>query len=232
MREERKDQKDKKLIVNVKDKVMADIRSHKVKMKSPWVFLAEKIGLESAIMAALICGALLVSLIFYFFKKTSLLKYLAMGFSGVRVFFQALPYSYIVLFVSCVLLAVWLANRLEVFRGRPERTDLFSFLFFGGTIALGLMLGVLGIGQYVRGWNHRDVPRGLAVYGRILDATDESILVRDGKGRLTTVYFESAASPNQSTLYQSGKFIQAVGSRDPNDHSIFYAQKILCCSSN
>jgi hypothetical protein len=231
MREERNGQTNGPT-TDVKSKVMTDIRNHKIKMRSPWLFAAEKIGLESAIAVALICGTLLVSLIFYFFEKTSLLKYWIMGPVGMRVFFQALPYSYIILFVAFILAAVWLANRLEAFRGQSERTDHFAVLFFGGAIILGLILGALGIGRYVQGWDRQDVPRNLAVHGRILDATGESVLVRDDDGRLTTVFLEGAAPPNRSTLYQPGKFLQAVGSRDPDDHSVFYAKKILCCNSN
>lgn len=231
MREEENGQT-KDLMLSVKNRVMDNIKEKKIKMKRPWVFAVEKFGLESAVMVALICATLLVSLIFYFFKTTALFEYLALGPLGVRVFFGALPYNYIVLFVLIVLIAVWLANRWEVFQGRSERTDFFAVLFFGLAVVLGIALSVLGIGRYLHGWDRQSVSGGDAVQGRIVAASGETILVRDDNGKFMTVFFAGGRSAERSTVFKPGKFLQAVGARDPENQSDFYAQRILCCQND
>ena len=139
------------LVSGIKEKIMRDIKEKRIKMRSPLVFAAEKLGLESALVTSVIAGALLVSVIFYFLKKTEALRSLGLGMPGIGPFFLALPYDYISLFILTIILAIYFANRIEIFCGECERTDRFAVSFLLIAILLGLFFAVMGVGDFLAG---------------------------------------------------------------------------------
>ena len=134
---------------DVKEKVLRSIRQNKIRIRRPFVFVAERLGLESALIAAIITGALTVSVILYFLKKSGIFFSERTGMPDVKMVMLALPYDYIALFIFTMLLAIYLANRIEIFCGNCERTNKFALYFFLATVVLGIFFAVMGVGDFL-----------------------------------------------------------------------------------
>jgi hypothetical protein len=232
MTENQPNEKRNDFAVNMKSKVMEEIKAKKIRMRSPLVFLAEKLGMESALAVFLIFSILLVSLIFYFLKKNGLLKFLSLGMPGVKVFFQVLPYDYIVLFIIAIILAVYLANKIELFQGNFEHTDIFIGIFLIGAIVLGIIIGMLGAGDFFHGWNKKKIPKDMAIHGKIETISPNFVVVENDDGELVSVYTDKMKPQIGNANYTPGKFLRAVGTRDKKDANIFHAEQIRCCDDD
>jgi len=215
--------------VDIKSRVMADIKRKRIRMRSHFVFVLEKLGLEGALLLMIILGALLVSLIFYFVEKTRLEKFLTLGFPGMKIFFATLPYDYIAFFVLAVALAIYFANQVELFCGKCEHPDTVAVWFFLGALGLGIFFGVLGVGSFLGGWSKNKIPRDAAIHGKIRDFQKNEVTIVDEEGNVVRVFLPAAKVPPLPTDYMEEKFLRAVGSRDSDDPSIFHAERVRCC---
>ena len=213
---------------SVKDNVMQAIKSKKVKMRSHLVFMAEKLGLESALAGAIIFGSLLISVLFYFLKKTGVLKFLSLGMPGLKIFLLTLPYDYIALFIFFVILAIYFANQIELFCGKCERTDYFAVYFFVGSLILGIFFGVIGVGDFLQGWSGKNIPRESAISGKVKSFSQKEVLIEDENGKIIKVFVEIPENSNIQK-YETDKFLRAIGTRDLDDENIFHAQFMRCC---
>ncbi len=217
---------------DIKTRVMADIKSKKVRMRSRLVFVVEKLGLEGALFLMVISGAVFVSLIFYFITSTRLEKFLGLGMPGAKVFFATLPYDYIIFFILALALAVYFANRIELFCGKCERTDTFAVWFFLGALALGIFFGVMGVGSFLGGWSHNKIPHNAAIHGKIKNFMDNEVTVVDEEGDVIQVFLPSTKAPTKTDGYMTDKFLRAVGTRDKTNPFIFHAEKVQCCEDD
>ena len=215
----------------IKKRVMQMIKSKKVKMRSHLVFMAEKLGLESALAGAIIFGSLLISILFYFLKKTGVLKFLSLGFPGVKIFLLTLPYDYIALFIFFVILAIYFANQIELFCGNCTRTDSFAVYFFVGSLILGIIFGVIGVGDFLQGWSKKNIPRESAISGRVKTFSPKEVLVEDKEGKLIKVFIETPESIKINSD-EEGKIFRAIGTRDRDDDNLFHAQVVRCCDED
>lgn len=226
MNEEKKEEK-----ADVKNRVMEGIKSKKIKMRSRLVFLAEKLGLEGALVLAIVAGILIVSLLFYFIKNLRLDEFLSMGMSGTGVFFATLPYDYVLLFIGAVALAIYFANRVELCRGKCERTDAFAVWFFLGALVLGIFFGSMGLGEILGGWSHKKIPHDRAIHGQVenFSADGSEATVIDDDGLVVRVFSNVPPMPDN---YSPGAFLRAVGHRDQDDPTVFHADKVRCCDDD
>jgi len=83
--------------IDIKERVMGEIKKKKIGIIGRYVVLAEKIGMEGAIAASLLAGAFIISLIFYIFKKTKVLKFFSLGIPGLKVILATIPFGYVAL---------------------------------------------------------------------------------------------------------------------------------------
>ena len=217
---------------DIKMRVMESIKTKKIKMRSQVVFVAEKLGLEGGIFLSLLLGTILVSLMFYFIEKTKLEKFLTLGLPGARVFLETLPYEYIFLFILAVLLAIYLANSLELFRGSYERTDIFALWFFLGALAVGIFLGVMGVGAYLGGWSKNKIPHDIAIHGQIESVSGDEVTVIEEDGNEVQVFMPGPIVPPIPGESIQDKFLRAVGERDKTNPEIFHAEKVRCCDDD
>jgi len=217
---------------DIKEKIMEDIKNKRIRMKSPFIFIAQKLGLESALVTTIIAGALLVSVIFYFLKKTSVLKFLNLGASGLKIFILSLPYDFIAFFIITIILAIYLANKIKLSRGQYLRADFFAVYFFLITLALGLFFGIMGAGRFSKNWTKSNLPRDEAVQGRIKVFSDQEVVIEDEGGNITTVFMDKPYPAGLKINYVSGKVFRAIGWRDKQDDNLFHAQRIRCCDDN
>ncbi len=222
----------KKDEADMKSRVMGAINSKKIKMRSHFVFVAEKLGLESAMALAIILGAILISLLLYFIKKTGLLKFLTFGYPGMKIFLATLPYDYIILFILMVAGAIYFANRLELFCGKCERTNFFTVWFFFGALILGLFFGALGLGGILGGWSHNHIPHDRAIRGQIKSFEGNEVSVMEEDGNMVHVFLPDSGEILPLDGDADEKFLRAIGRRDKEDPSIFHAINVRCCDSD
>jgi hypothetical protein len=215
---------------SVKEKVMESVRNKKVTMRSHFAFMLEKLGLESALAGAIIFGALFVSILFYFFKKTGILKFLSLGVPGLKIFLLALPYDYIALVIFFIILAIYFANQIELFCGNCTRTDYFALYFFAGSLLLGILFGIIGVGEYFQGWSQKNVPRESAICGKIQNFSQGEVLVEDERGETVRVFLTSPEMKENE--YETGKILRAIGTRDTEDDNLFHAEVMRCCDED
>jgi len=142
---------------NIKERVMKSIKEKKVTMRSRLVFVLEKIGLESALVGTIILGALIISILFYFLKKNGVLKFITLGIPGIKVVLLTLPYDYIALAIACIILAIYFANQIELFCGNCTQTNRFVVYFLIVSVILGVFFGILGVGDFLKGWSKKDI---------------------------------------------------------------------------
>jgi hypothetical protein len=215
----------------IKEKVMQEIKTGKIKMRSRFVFIAEKLGLESALAATIIFGALFVSILFYFLKKTGVLKFLSLGIPGFKIFLLTLPYDYVALLIISIILAIYFANRIELFCGKCTHTDFFAVFFFSISLILGIFFGVTGVGEYFKGWSKKDIPKENAIHGKVKNFSEKEVLVEDENGNIIKVSVETPESTNKEK-YETEKILRAIGNRDEDDENLFHAQIIRCCDED
>lgn len=217
---------------NIKSRVMETIKSKKVKMRSQFIFVAEKLGLKSAMALAIILGAIFISLLLYFIEKTHLIKFLAFGYPGFKIFLLTLPYDYILLFALAIVSAIFFANKVELFCGKCERTHVFAAWFLFGALILGVFFGALGIGSFLGGWSDNKIPRNSAIRGEVQSLYENEAIIMDEEGNLVEVFLPEKKINFHFDEDSDKKFMQAIGRRDGDYPNIFHAKNVLCCDSD
>ena len=98
---------------DLENKIMKEIKGGRAKLKSKYVFLAEKLGLGSGLVLTILLGVLLFSLILYYAKETDNLIYLSFGPNGFLAFMESFPYLFVVFFIIIILLAGFLIKKTD-----------------------------------------------------------------------------------------------------------------------
>ncbi len=89
----------------IEEQVMAGIKSGKIKLRSRYIFLAEKLGIGSAFIFSIILAALFFNLLFFYLKASDNLMYLSFGSRGLFAFFESFPYLLVVILILAIFIA-------------------------------------------------------------------------------------------------------------------------------
>jgi len=121
---------------NLEDKVMESIKGGSVKLRSRYLFLAEKLGLGSALVLSILLAVLFFSMVLFYLQATDNLWYLSFGSRGVYAFLESFPYFLVVALIILILLSGWILKKSGVFYQRPftySAIGLLCLIFFVGT---------------------------------------------------------------------------------------------------
>lgn len=217
---------------DLKNKVMGEIKKKKIKMSCPSAILAKKLGLEGGLIFSIICGALLVSIFLYFLKKTRLIRFVELGFPGLKIFLSTIPYDYIALFILVMIAAIYFANKLDLSYERKIPDNLFTSIFLAASIIVGLFFVFLGVHEAIKGWSKNRIPRESAIVGRVVDFSPGEFIIQEEDGELVKVELRREAGFDNGDIDIRGKFMRAVGDRDKKNPSYFDAESILCCDDD
>lgn len=99
---------------NLEEKIMAEIQSGRVKLRSKYIFLAEKMGLGSAFALSVILAVLVFNLILYYLKTSDSLAYLSFGSKGIYAFLESFPYLLIIALVVFFFVTGWMVKKLDI----------------------------------------------------------------------------------------------------------------------
>lgn len=112
----------------IEEKVMAKIKSGKVRLRSKYIFLAEKLGLGSAFILSVLLAVLFFNLALFTLKSSDNLGYLSFGSRGIFAFLECFPYQLIIIFVVFIFIAGFILKKNDILYKKPF-----------GRLALGLM---------------------------------------------------------------------------------------------
>jgi hypothetical protein len=204
----------------LEDKILAEIKSGQLKLRSKYVFLAEKLGLGSAFALSALLASLVFSLALFYLKASDNLIYLSFGSRGLFAFLESFPYLLVAGLVVFVLLAGFILKKSEI-----AYQNHFAFLALGLLIIVCLLGVVLSLTDINRRIQRRvmDRPmmmgmfrpmgddgfRGLA--GQVLEIGDDFMAIQTPCRKINLL---SRGVPDFAIMeIRPGNFIVAVGER-------------------
>ncbi len=105
--------------IDITAEVLAKIESGQVKMRSKWRFLAEKIGLESGLLLAIVVFLLVLSLFLAYWQNQATQELLEFGTPGWERVLRSAPYELIALGLVLLLLINFLIKKFNWGYKRP-----------------------------------------------------------------------------------------------------------------
>ncbi len=226
---------------NIKDQleneIMSEIKSGRVKLRSKYIFLAEKFSLSSAFALIVLLAVLVFNLVLFYLKSSDNLAYLSFGNGGVFAFLESFPYLLVASFVVLIFIA-----------GLIIKTSNFAYTKPFGYLALGLVLFVMVGGIILTFTNiaenleqqtydskmgsfifkpfltHAFDIRNKGMVGRIVEIGSGFLVVQTPHGSERLIMNSGAILPLQPL--SEGTFIMAIGSRDNGDFNISKLQII------
>lgn len=115
--------------------VMENIKSGRVKLRSKYIFLAEKLGLGSAVVLSVLIAILFFNLALFYLKTSDNLVYLSFGSLGIFAFLESFPYLLVVSLIIFIFIAGYLVKRTEIAYQKPFgylALGLVAFIIIGG----------------------------------------------------------------------------------------------------
>jgi len=221
----------------LEDKVMSEIKSGRVKLRSKYIFLAEKLGLNSALVLSIILAVLFFSLALFYVRATDNLEYLSFGKDGILAFLESFPYLLVVGFILLLLAAGYLITKTDWSYKKP-------FKYFAvGLIALILITGSVMVytgiseqieyqifsnrmpGIFFRPFISKIMePHGRGIAGKVYEVNSDYLILKTPHGFEKISLLElSCQKVICQDQFEIDQFIIAVGKRMDN---IFVADKI------
>lgn len=105
--------------LNIESKVMEEIKSGRVKLRSKYIFLAEKLGVGSAFALSIILAILFFTLLLFYLRSSDNLFYLSFGSRGFMAFLDSFPYSLVLVSIFCLLVAGFILKKTNLIYKRP-----------------------------------------------------------------------------------------------------------------
>lgn len=205
----------------IESQVMAKIKSGQVKLRSKYIFLAEKLGLGSAFILSVLLAVLFFSLVLFYLRASDNLFYLSFGSIGLFAFLESFPYLLVITLIVFILVAGLIIKKSDVSYQKPFgylALGLVAFILVAGiglawtNIAETLQRGSMNFPPMARmfsplgGGEAHAGNRGVA--GRITEVGNGYILVQTPK-QILKLNLKS----DLSLTLEVGQFIVAVGER-------------------
>ena len=225
----------------LENSIMGKIKAGQVKLRSKYVFLAEKLGLGTAFALSVILAVLFFSLILFYMKETDNLKYLSFGKFGVFAFLESFPYLLVVSFILLIVLSGYLMTKSDESYKKP-----FGYLAIGLVAVIVVFGGILtytNIAQSIETEARKNSqPLGMffnpfmrngtevrnrGVAGMVFEAGGNYLVLETPNGlrRVDLVSIDSSKLPQ----LKKGDFVIGVGSNRGED---FIAQDIRIIDKN
>ncbi len=200
---------------NLESKVMSDITTGRVKMRSRYLFAAEKFGLGSAVILTILLAVLTCTVVLFYFVSADSLTYLQFGNPGLLAFLESFPFPLVI----TLILLIFIAGRLLALTGRVYK---YSY----GIVALALLLLVFGTGF---GLAATDVAEKIStrpilapfvhpklgehsrgVAGRVILISENVVVVQTPRSEISVDTFRAAWQPEDERP-EPGMFVVAIG---------------------
>lgn len=100
--------------VDLSKAIMQKIKSGGVKMKSRWIFYAQKLGLRSGFILLITVMALFINIFLYILKQNGALEFLDFGVTGLDVVLSNVPYDIFLLVIVFAVLANLILKTFDI----------------------------------------------------------------------------------------------------------------------
>ncbi|MFA6097715.1 MAG: hypothetical protein WC788_08910 [Candidatus Paceibacterota bacterium] len=210
-------------MVKFEETVMSKIRSGKVRLRSRYIFIAEKFGLESAFALSVILSVLFSNLFFFYLKSTDNLEYLSFGSEGFYAFLESFPYLLVVAFIVFMLIAGHLLTKVDLSYKKPFKyfaLGLIAFVFVSSGV-----LAYTDISEKIEEEAFNESPSSLVikpflkqgvdirktgVSGRIFEVSDGYFIVEMPSGFQKVDIGDVGSGEEQ---FVNGQFVIIIGER-------------------
>jgi len=219
----------------IEEKVMAEIESGRVKLRSKYIFLAEKLGLGSAFALSVILAALFLNLFFFYLKASDNLVYLSFGNFGFLAFLESFPYLTVAVLIVMILAAGAIIKKSDFAYKRP-----FGY-FAVGLIAFvmlsGIMFAYAGVAERIERFSrsgsgriffrsfvcpHCETKMDNGALGRTVEVGDGYLIIQTPRG-MEKLDLKDFPLP-ENFNFEVGQFVAAVGERE--DENVFRVIRI------
>ncbi len=212
----------------LENNIMEKIKTGQVKLKSKYVFLAEKLGLGTAFALSVVLSILLFNLILFYMKATDNLEYLSFGKMGILAFLESFPYALVAFFIVLIFLAGYSITKTDISYKKPFGYIAMSLIIF--IMVFGGVLTYAKVAERIERANHpinqflmkgslemRD--RGIA--GVVFEEGENYLIVETPQGLRNIDLTE--ADKEKLPEIEKGNLVVAVGEKRTYD---FIAQNI------
>jgi len=219
--------------------VAQKIKKGDVKIRSKFSVLAEKLGVGSALLFAILLAIIAIDLLLYWLDVTNNLASLSFGNNGILAFLESFPYIPLIASIVLIILAEILLKRFDISYRAPLLVGI------GLLIAIPLVGGVVmkhsGVNEAIERrveeghmpplkpfFGNKPVVRDHAIVGIIKNSTSENIGVDVEGSDINIIISDKTHIPPRATFIV-GQWIRAIGKLNG---SIFYADVIENLSSH
>ncbi len=210
---------------DIESKVMSEIKGGRIKLRSKYIFLAEKLGLRSALALTVMIAVLFFSLGLFYLKATDNLWYLSFGSRGLFAFLESFPYLLVAIFVLAIFAAGLIVKRSGMAYHWPF--GYVALIMLGVVIVAGIVLAYTNIferiereafggchpsGRFFRPFLRPGIEeRGRGIAGRIVEVGTGFLNIQTPFGikKIDVTYLEEAPALTPVT----GTFVMMVGER-------------------
>ncbi|KKR33815.1 MAG: hypothetical protein UT64_C0003G0036 [Candidatus Falkowbacteria bacterium GW2011_GWF2_39_8] len=105
--------KDKTNKIDITAEILKKIETENIRMRPLWKFKAEKIALESGMVAIALVGIFTFSLLMYYWKINELNHYFGFGLRGMGEILENFPYELFAASVLLLLFLVYLIKKMD-----------------------------------------------------------------------------------------------------------------------
>lgn len=215
----------KELNNKIESKVMESIKSGRIKLRSKYIFLAERFSLGSAVIFSLLLAVLFFNLALFYLKASDNLGYLSFGSRGFFAFLESFPYLLVAGLIVFIFIAGYLFKKTEIAYQKP-------FGYLAVCLVVFILLGSAGLaftniaerieqqtfearalGLFFRPFfvqGLEDHKRG--VVGRIVEVNRDYVILQTP--RATEKIDVSSAIDLDDNILKEGNLIIAIGQRE------------------
>lgn len=223
-------------------KVMGEIRNGKVTLRSKYIFLAEKLGIGSAIILTALLAVLFFNLFLFYLKASDNLNYLSFGRFGIVAFLESFPYLLIVGFILLIFVAGYFLKKSAFAYKKPFGIVALLLVILVTLAGTGLAFGKVGFNERFEREAFGPNPRlpfmrhfmpggqrefGRGVSGKIVLVKNDHIIVQTPRS-LERIYFAGLPAEKIKSA-QVGDVAIFIGARREGD---FYAQDMRTLNPN
>lgn len=215
----------------IENKIMGEISSGRVKLRSKYIFLAEKFGLSSAFVVTVLLAILFCNLVLFYLKSSDNLTYLSFGNSGVFAFLESFPYLLVMMFILFIFLSGLIVMKADFAYKSPF--GYLALILVLAVIICGIVLTYTRVAEKIEEETFNSHSTGFlfrpflsnalearrsGVVGRIEEIGNGYLTVQTPRESEKIIINEDSVLPSQPL--SEGMFVVALGSRDDGDFTV------------
>lgn len=210
----------------LENSIMGKIKTGQVKIRSKYVFVAEKLGLGTAFALSVLLSVLLFNLILFYLKETDNLKYLSFGKFGIFAFLESFPYLLVVVFIFLIVLSGYLITKSDVSYKKP-----FGYLAIVLVLFIMIFGGVLtytNLGREFEARAREGMNPARMLLHPMMDVRENGVagvVFEEGENYLILQTPQGLRNIDMNDLkdvpeIEKGQFVIAVGKKDGYDFKV------------